>query len=164
MQPKTKILVISLSLIFLLSICGWFFGRYELRFRSPITIAIHAPMTLVRRVLAYNITVVKSDANNSPLNPIQQYICNKFGDQCKTALAIAKAESNYNCNEINVNKNGTVDFSIFMENSIHLNKQFTLADLADCKLMVDRAYDLYKVQGWTPWSSYQSGAYKKFLY
>ena len=112
MQPKTKILVISLSLIFLISICGWFFGRYELRFRSPITIAIHAPMTLVRRVLAYNITtIVQPDPNNSPLTPDQQYACNVFGPACKTFLAIAHAENGTGqCDRINwSNKDQSLD-------------------------------------------------------
>ena len=142
---------------------AWFFSTYQVKAQNPVHIALATPILIARRQVVVN-EMVMADPNNSPLDPIQQYICNKFGNQCKTALAIARAESNDNCNEINVNTNGTVDFGIFMENSVHLNRQFTLADLSTCERMVDRAYDLYKQTGWAAWSSYQSGAYKKFLF
>lgn len=134
--------------------------HYQIHFESPVEFK---PLvyTELRKLTVIN--EVLADQNNTPLNDIQQYICNKFGKDCVTALSIARAESNYNCNEINVNSNGTVDFSVFQENSVHLNHGFTLADLSDCKRMVDRAYELYQKQGFTPWSSYVSGAYKQFL-
>ena len=155
MQPKTKILVLSLSLIFLLSICGWFFGRYELRFRSPITIAIHAPMTLVRRVLAYNITVVKAP-DPLPLNDNEKYLCIKFGSQCRTALEIQHLENGTEqCDRMNVNDNHTVDFGFMQINSVHLNSTVKVADLIDCKKNIDIAYALYQKQGWGIWSSYK---------
>ena len=149
----------------LLTATGYFFSHYELKFQSPITIKLATPMYWIRRAMAMNITVVQEgQQHNTPLNATQQYICDKFGPDCRVALSIARAESNDNCNEINVNTNGTVDFGIFMENSIHLNRQFTFADLASCQTQIDAAYKLFKAQGWTPWTSYVSGSYKKFLY
>jgi len=144
---------------------GTFFNNYELNFRQPINIKLHAPITIAKRIAKTNIiTIAQADTHNNPLTPTQQYICDKFGDQCRVALSVAKAESNDNCNEVNVNTNGTVDLGIFMENSVHLGKQFSLYDLASCQTQIDAAYKLYKEQGWGIWVSYTSGAYKKYLY
>lgn len=165
-MTKTKIILPIIFLLAAIAATGWFFSHYQLKVQAPVKIKLATPIYWIPRVMAMNVTIIdKADPNVSPLTPIQQYICNKFGQAaCPTALAISMAESHDNCNEINVNSNGTVDFSIFMENSVHLNKQFTLTDLSSCERMVDRAYDLYKAQGWTPWVSYQTKAYLKFLY
>jgi len=139
-----------------------FFETHTLVYKAPVAIHFNKPISIIKRVLAIN--VIQEQKDNSPLNELQQYICNKFGKDCRTALAIAKAESNYNCNEINVNSNNSVDFGIFQENSVHLNKQFTFSDLANCNTQIDAAYKLYQQQGFSPWSTYTSGAYKKYLY
>lgn len=37
-------------------------------------------------------------------------------------------------------------------------------DLLDCKANIDSAYQLYvEKQGFTPWSTYNSGTYRQFL-
>jgi hypothetical protein len=93
---------------------------------------------------------------------IEKYICEKWGlVECRTALAIAEAESNLNCNAFNVNTNGSVDFSIFQLNSVHLKKggEWTLENMANCKKNVDLAYQLWTEQGWEPWVAYLSNAY-----
>lgn len=153
---------IALSLATVVDLVKWH-DKNEIHFQSPITLKppVYAEL---RKLTVIQEVQAAPNPNNSPLTPIQQYICNKFGDQCKTAIAVSMAESRDNCNEINVNSNGTVDFSIFQENSVHLNKQFTLQDLGSCEKMVDRAYELYQKQGWTPWSSYQNKSYTKFLW
>lgn len=92
-----------------------------------------------------------------------QYICYKFGKECKVALAVAKAESGMRCDAQNVNKNGSVDAGLWQINSIHLKKGWKLTDLLDCKKATDFAYELYKAQGFQPWVAFWSGSYKKFL-
>jgi len=93
---------------------------------------------------------------------IERYICEKFGIvECRTALAIAEAESNLNCNAFHVNDNGSVDFSIFQLNSVHLKKggEWTLENMANCKKNVDLAYELWTEQGFEPWVAFLSKAY-----
>lgn len=93
---------------------------------------------------------------------IERYICDKFGVMdCKTALAVAKAESGMNCNAFNVNSNGSVDFSIFQLNSVHLKKggEWTLENMANCYKNVDLAYEMWKEQGFQPWVAFTSGGY-----
>jgi hypothetical protein len=93
---------------------------------------------------------------------IERYICEKFGIvECRTALAIATAESNLNCNAFRVNSNGSVDLSIFQLNSVHLKKggEWTLENMANCKKNVDLAYELWTEQGFEPWVTFLSKAY-----
>jgi len=93
---------------------------------------------------------------------IEMYICEKFGVMdCKTALAVAKAESGLNCNAFNVNSNGSVDFGIFQLNSVHLKKggEWTLTNMSDCEKNVDLAYQMWTEQGFEPWVAYLSGSY-----
>lgn len=96
------------------------------------------------------------------LSPVEQYICDKFGTDCKTALAVSWAENGTRqCDRVNINSNKTLDVGVFQINSVHMKKGFTLSDLADCKKNVDIAFGIFKVQGWTPWVAYKNGSYKK---
>ena len=94
----------------------------------------------------------------------EAYICRAFGKDCRTALAISHAENGTRqCDRINVNSNKTVDTGIFMLNSVHFKKGYTMNDFTDCHKNIDIALALYKQQGWTPWVVYNTGAYKKFM-
>lgn len=92
----------------------------------------------------------------------EEYVCTKDWD-CKTAIAIAKAESGMRCDAQNVNTNGSVDLGYFQVNSVHLKKGWKAIDLLDCRKNVDYAYELYEAQGFSPWTAYKSGAYLKHL-
>jgi cell wall-associated NlpC family hydrolase len=87
------------------------------------------------------------------------------GSELPTALAIIKAESGGNPNAINTaNRNGTTDTGLFQINSVHSNwtKGMNLYDpLQNAKA----AYKIYTDAGksWSPWSTYNSGAYVKYL-
>ena len=90
------------------------------------------------------------------------YICEKWGVvECKTALAVAKAESGMRCDAYNANTNGSVDLSVFQLNTIHLAKggEWTLANMADCRKNVDLAYEVWQAQGWNPWVAYRNGSW-----
>lgn len=95
---------------------------------------------------------------------IEEYICTKKWD-CKTALAVAKAESGLRCDAQNVNKGtNSLDAGLFQINSVHLKKAgWKIADLLDCKKNTDMAYEIYKGSGWVAWSAYTNKSYKRFI-
>lgn len=94
----------------------------------------------------------------------EEYICYKFGKDCKIALAVSQAENGTRqCDRIGVNTNRTVDVGIFQINSVHFKKGYTLNDFTDCKKNVDIAYEIFQIQGWNPWVAYTNSSYKKFL-
>ena len=91
-------------------------------------------------------------------------ICRAFGPDCKMALAISQAENGTRrCDRVNVNKDLSIDVGVFMLNSVHFKKGYTLNDFTDCQKNIEIAYSLFKQQGWTPWVVYKTGAYKKYL-
>lgn len=80
------------------------------------------------------------------------------------ALAVSQAENGTRqCDRMNWNTNKTVDFGVFMINTVHLKKGYTITDLTNCHKNVDIAYTIYKSSGWTPWVVYNTNAYKKYL-
>jgi hypothetical protein len=99
-------------------------------------------------------------ANLAP-ESIQSLICKKDWN-CKTALAIAKAESGLRCNATNNNTNKSKDSGLFQINSIHKAK-YQGKDIFDCKTNIDVAYQIYQSSGWNPWVAYWSGSYKRHL-
>jgi hypothetical protein len=139
-----------------------FFSTHELIFQRIVSIDFQSPIRVVERVKpAPEIIRVFP---NTPLTPTQQYICDKFGTDCKMALAVAKAENaTWQCDRFGINKNGTLDWGLFQINTIHL-KNVDLKSLLDCEANVDFAYKLFKAQGWQPWVAYTSKAYLKFMY
>jgi hypothetical protein len=96
----------------------------------------------------------------------QQYVCEKFGPACRVALAIQRAENSIGACEIyHYNtSDGTLDWGYFQINSVHLRRPgLKLRDLLDCKANIDYAYQLFLEKGFAPWTTYTSGAYRKFL-
>ena len=107
----------------------------DIEIRLPYRVEEIKPQVLAQIEKQVNMPELETD--------IEKYICEKFGVMdCKTALAVAKAESNLNCNAFNVNTNGSVDFGIFQLNSVHLKKggEWTLTNMSDCEKNVDLAY------------------------
>ena len=95
----------------------------------------------------------------------QQYTCEKFGPACRVALAIQSAENGKgDCQAYHYNSDGSLDWGYFQINSVHLTRRgVNLRDLLDCKANIDFAFQLYKEEGFQPWTTYVSGAYRKFL-
>lgn len=82
-----------------------------------------------------------------------------------TAVAISQAESSGNATAVNnANNNGTSDYGLMQINSVHsdLLKQY---NWKDPQQNMDMAYQIYKSAGgnFTPWSTFNSGAYQKFM-
>lgn len=84
--------------------------------------------------------------------------------QLDMAVAIAGAESGYNPTATNHNTNGSTDYGLWQINSVHANL-LGGHDWRDPAQNAWMAYQVWQAAGgsWTPWSTYNSGAYKKWL-
>lgn len=143
-----------------------YFNRYTYIFKSPVLVATQRPITRLDRVSVVVVSektakvaeIVKDEENKD----LATYICEKWGVvECKTALAVAKAESGMRCDAVNTNTNGTADLSVYQLNTVHLKKggEWTLANMADCRKNIDLAYELWTQQGWGVWVAYTNGAW-----
>lgn len=96
----------------------------------------------------------------------KEYIIDKimavFGEDGKTAVAVARCESGLRYNAVNHNTNGSTDYGIFQINSIHKAK-YEGRNIFDVDTNIDVAYQIYKAQGFSPWVAWKSGCYKNFL-
>lgn len=84
------------------------------------------------------------------------------GGSLATAVAVALAESSGDPGATNQNTNGSTDYGLWQINSVHgpLLKQ------GDWRNPTDNAKMAFRVSAggttWTPWTTYKSGAYRKF--
>lgn len=78
--------------------------------------------------------------------------------QAGTAAAVALAESGGNPNAENKNTNGSIDRGLWQINSVHGGLSTT-----NIEGNVKAAIKINKEQGWSPWTTYKTGAYKGFL-
>lgn len=139
--------------------------RYAFSLQSPVR--FQWPVVVARRTLTEDAVEARFDQHGRPLTAYQQYACTKFGSACRVALAIQRAENPQGrCEVYHYNSNGTLDWGYFQINTVHLKRPgLNLRDLLDCKANIDFAYQLYREQqGFSPWSTYNSGAYRKFLH
>lgn len=86
------------------------------------------------------------------------------GDDIDIAVAVARAESGWNAKATNANTNGSVDYGLMQINSIHaaILSAGNWADPGDNMVMAFKVFS--DVGGkWTPWVTFWSGSYKKFL-
>ena len=82
-----------------------------------------------------------------------------------TGVAIVHAESGANPQAVNhANTNGTQDYGLFQINSVH-SQLLQAGNWSNPQSNVNMAYQVWKNAGgkWTPWSTYNSGSYQKFL-
>ena len=75
----------------------------------------------------------------------------KSNKEISVMINIAKCESGYREDAINVNTNKTIDRGIFQLNSIH--KDISNADAFTFKSNIDYAWKMFTRQGTTPWDS-----------
>jgi soluble lytic murein transglycosylase-like protein len=156
------LVALGLSIAIVVNVTS-FVHTHQFSYQSPVTfnqfVSVQEKKAPVLAVQIVEAAPVEPD----PLNPIERYACNTFGKDCKIALAIMQAESHEDPNAINKNTNGTYDIGIMQINSVHF-AQCSLSQLSDPKGNIDCAYKIYQRQGFSPWSSYTSGAYKKFIH
>src|SRR3990167_8128030 len=91
------------------SIASWF-NSHEIVFNQVLKVELNKPFDIKKREPIIKEVVL--DYPDEIDTDIERYICEKFGTfDCKTALAIAKAESGLREDAIGVNTNSTVDRS-----------------------------------------------------
>jgi hypothetical protein len=163
---------VALSVGALLLGCGLVYGvlafhaTYAVSLQSPVRIRFEWPLVIARRTDTPDAYAAQTDQSH-PLTAYQQYACRKFGPACRVALAIQRAENPQGkCEIYHYNSDGTLDWGYFQINTVHLQRPgLVLRDLLDCRANIDFAYLLYtEHHGFSPWSTYNSGAYRKFLH
>lgn len=140
-------------------------AQYTFTLRSPFDIRFQWPVVIAPRKSLVDADAVRADQSGRRLSAYQQYACNKFGSDCRIALAIQRAENPRGACEIyHYNSDGTLDWGYFQINTVHLKRpDLNLRDLLDCRSNIDFAYQLYKERGFQPWTTYTSGRYRDFL-
>lgn len=138
---------------------------YTVSLQSPLRLEWQSPLVFAPRKSPEISGEAVADQSGKRLSAYQQYACNKFGAACRIALAVQRAENpRGDCEIYHYNSNGTLDWGYFQINTVHLQRPgVNLRDLLDCKANIDFAYQLYSERGFAPWSTYQNGAYQKFL-
>jgi len=138
---------------------------YTVTLRSPIRILLQSPLVIAVRMLPDESRAAQADQAGHRLTAFQQYACNKFGSDCRLALAIQRAENpRGECEIYHYNSDGTLDWGYFQINTVHLKRPgVNLRGLLDCRANIDFAYQLYTERGFEPWTTYRDGAYRKFL-
>jgi hypothetical protein len=141
-------------------------SRYTFSMQAPLLLQFQAPFVIAPRLMTLEAEKAQADQQGRGLTAYQQYACAKFGDACRVALAIQRAENpRGRCEIYHYNSNGTLDWGYFQINTVHLTRAgLNLRDLLDCKANIDFAYQLYEQEkGFTAWSTFNSGAYRQFL-
>ncbi len=139
---------------------------YTISFQMPLRVHLQWPVVIAARASSEETADAQADQFGRRLSAYQQYACRKFGPACRVALAIQRAENPKGACEIyHYNSDGTLDWGYFQINTVHLQRPgLNLRDLLDCKANIDFAYVLYQERGFAPWTTYNSGAYRKFLF
>lgn len=173
-SPRLKIFI-AIALLILIAFGGFrllqaitnWFDTYTLTFHPPLEITFYPPVQVVKRQVKKEeiVKIINEVPQLDGLNEIEKYICQKFGVyNCKTAIAIAKAESNLDEDALNVNKDGSVDVGIFQINSRHFAKEgCSLQEIVFAKKNIDCAYKIFRDQGWRPWTAFRNGDFRGYL-
>jgi hypothetical protein len=157
--------LLVLSATFMVAV-WWFHEHYTVNFQSPLVIRFQSPVVVAERLSPNAVDGAQADQYGRHLSAWQQYACRKFGSDCRLALAIQRAENAAGkCEVYHYNSDGTLDWGYFQINTVHLRRAgVNLRDLLDCKANIDFAYQLYRESGgFTPWSTFNSGAYRRYL-
>ena len=106
-----------------------------------------------------SVPVIHEREYQSQLEQAISYVIKKWEPEGMTqvinALDIMKCESHLKIDAYNYNANGgTGDYGLFQINSVH-TERYGVAFMHDWKANIDVAFDLYKVQGWSPWTCWR---------
>ena len=143
-----------------------FHHRYTVNVQSPMVLHFRSPVVIAHRDKTDESKKAQFDQQGKSLTAYQQYVCAKFGPNCRLALAIQRAENPQGkCEVYHYNPDGTLDWGYFQINTVHLKRRgVNLRDLLDCKANIDFAYQLFEeTGGFSAWSTYRNGKYRRFL-
>jgi len=159
----TGALALLLGAVLVVSLVRFHTG-YTVTLQSPIKLGLQSPLVIAHRSKTQDAYRAQTDQHHA-LNAYQQYACTKFGSECRVALAIQRAENPQGkCEIYHYNADGTLDWGYFQINTVHLKRPgLNLRDLLDCKTNIDFAYQLYRENGFTAWSTFKSGRYRRYL-
>ena len=97
--------------------------RYTLSLQSPLRVHWQWPFVVAAKVPGGDAIEAQADQFGHHLTAYQQYACNKFGPDCRIALAIQRAENPRGACEIyHYNTDGTLDWGYFQINTVHLTQ------------------------------------------
>jgi hypothetical protein len=68
-------------------------AQYTITLRSPIRIRFQWPLVVAPRISPEEAGAAQADQSGRRLTAYQQYACNKFGQACRIALAVQRAEN-----------------------------------------------------------------------
>lgn len=160
--------VIVLGFLTLQKIALWTDSN-RLVVQNPLQVGLQRPVRVEKRELARPVVQYVSTEGESLEfeTDIEKYICEKFGQDCLTALAVAEAESGMREDALNSNDGSprNVDVGVFQINlKYHEHREgCSLGELTDPYKNVDCAYQIYQEQGFEPWVAYQRGMHLAFL-
>jgi hypothetical protein len=166
---KVKIIAIAVAVIVVLVallICvekvnAWY-DKHFIQFNAPVEMKFNYPIEIKQRLPIIQKIVL--DYPDEIDTPIKKYICDKFGPyDCKVALSIVKAESNFNDQALHANSNGSVDLGCWQINFPSHAGQISPKDTLDCYKATDFAYQLFQQQGFRPWTTYNNDSYLLFV-
>ncbi|HZU28565.1 MAG TPA: hypothetical protein VFA04_23775 [Bryobacteraceae bacterium] len=161
-----KLPILTLAAMIAVPMAWWFHQEYTLSLQSPVRLRFQSPFVVARRMITDSAAAAQADQHGRRLSAWQQYACRKFGSDCRLALAVQRAENSQGkCEIYHYNSDGTLDWGYFQINTVHLKRPgVNLRDLLDCRANIDFAYELYREKGgFTPWSTFNSGAYRQFM-
>ena len=140
-------------------------SQYTCSLQTPLRLRFQWPLVIAPRESASETSAAQFDQLGRRLTAYQQYACNKFGPACRIALAVQRAENpRGDCETYHYNSDGTLDWGYFQINTVHLKRAgVNLRGLLDCKANIDFAYQLYEERGFEPWTTFNSGTYRRFL-
>src|SRR5690349_19823330 len=165
-RRRTRLPALLVLLAIMLGIAGVILqSYYTFTLQSPLRMHLQWPLVIATRITTAETSEAQADQFGHRLTAYQQYTCNKFGKACRIALAVQRAENPRGACEIyHYNSDGTLDWGYFQIKTVHLKRVgVNLRDLLDCRANIDFAYILYQERGFEPWTTYTSGAYRKFL-
>ena len=139
--------------------------KYVFSLQFPVIVHFRSPLVIANRAHNEFRKLAQHDQPHS-LTAYQEYTCSKFGDACRVALAIQRAENPAGkCEIYHYNSDGSLDWGYFQINTVHLKRPgVVLRNLLDCKANIDFAYELYEERhGFSAWAAYNSGKYLRYL-
>lgn len=161
-----RLIAVSIGVPLLAALLWWFNSHYTTSLQNPVQLELRWPVVISERIASDGAQSARADQQGRPLTAWQQYACQKFGTDCRVALAIQRAENLAGkCEIYHYNTDGTLDWGYFQINTVHLKRPgLNLRDLLDCKANIDFAFQLFQEsRGFTPWSTYKSGRYLQYL-
>ena len=98
-------------------------AQYTISLQSPVRIRFQFPFVVAPKTSPEEALEAQNDQFGHRLTAYQQYACNKFGRDCRIALAVQRAENPRGACEIyHYNNDGTLDWGYFQINTVHLKR------------------------------------------